>query len=70
VIVRRAAGDEVADQHQTGRNADPHFQRLPGLILELWHRFRQRQAGAHRAFSIVLTSLSYSRRFVIFYAAT
>jgi hypothetical protein len=50
-------GDEIADHHETGGNAEPHLQRRPRSSAELLSRPHQCQPGADSALGIVLVRL-------------
>ena len=56
-LLRFARADQVADDHEPGRDPDTHLQQNTGGGLDLQHRLDQGKPGPHRALGIVLMGL-------------
>ena len=56
-LLRLSRTQEIADDHDPGRDAHPHMQRRAGRRLQLRRGLDDREPGPHRALGVVLVRL-------------
>jgi hypothetical protein len=61
LLLGRTRADEVTDDHEAGRDPDPHLQRDASRGFELWHSVDEGKPGANRTFCIMFVGLRIAR---------